>query len=149
MPRPCKKRRVTCNPMATSFGPQSGSKRNLESVALTYDELEAIRLADYEGLYQEQAAAKMKISRQTFGNIVASAHRKVADFLINSKRLSVVGGAVDVGTCRFVCGGCGHAWSVARGAGNPGECPHCKGNEFCCSKKIGKEMNNQTCWRNK
>lgn len=57
-----------------------------ETVSLTRDELEAIRLADFEGLYQEQAAAKMKISPQTFGDIIISAHKKVADFLINSKQ---------------------------------------------------------------
>lgn len=147
MPRPCKKRRVTCNPLAISFGPQTGLERQPESVALTYDEFEAIRLADYKGLYQAQAAEKMKISRQTFGNIVASAHKKVADFLVNSKRLSVQGGTVDVGTCRFVCDGCGHAWSIVRGAGKPVECPRCKGIKFCCSKKIGSTINNQTCWR--
>ena len=70
MSRPCKKRRIICNPLATSFVPRRVSKQKLESVALTYDELEAIRLADYEGLYQEQAAKKMNISRQTFGNII-------------------------------------------------------------------------------
>ncbi len=147
MPRPCKARRVICNPQASSFGPSGIAKRELESVTLSLDEFEAIRLADHERLYQVQAAKKMNVSRQTFGNIVASAHRKVADFLINSKRLSVEGGIVEVGTCRFICAACGHAWSVARGTGRPDRCPQCKGKEFCCEKKIGKGKNIQTCWR--
>ena len=63
---------------------------------LTFDELEAIRLADFEGLYQEQAAKKMNISRQTFGRIVESAHKKIADALVNGKALSIEGGPFEL-----------------------------------------------------
>ncbi|MCK7507010.1 MAG: DUF134 domain-containing protein [Desulfobacterales bacterium] len=55
---------------------------NLEEVVLNLDEFEAIRLADYEQLYQEEAAARMNISRQTFGRIIEAAHKKIADVLI-------------------------------------------------------------------
>ena len=64
-------------------------------VNLTLDELEAVRLADYEGLYQEDAAGKMIISRQTFGNIIVSAHKKIADALLNAKALKIEGGVVE------------------------------------------------------
>jgi uncharacterized protein len=147
MPRPCKRRRVICRPQALSFGPAGTPAPTLEAVSLTRDELEALRLADYEGLYQEQAAAKMKISRQTFGNIVGAARNKVADFLVNGKRLSIEGGAVEVDRCRFVCAACGHAWSVSRGAGRPAACPRCNDAAICCEKKISMDTNNQTCWR--
>ncbi len=53
------------------------------------DELEAISLADHEGLYHEDAALKMKISRQTFGRILREAHRKVAECLIKGKALRI------------------------------------------------------------
>jgi predicted DNA-binding protein (UPF0251 family) len=66
----------------------------LEEVNLTLDELEAMRLADWEEMYQEDAAKKMNISRQTFGNIVNSAHKKVADMLLNGKALKIEGGHV-------------------------------------------------------
>jgi predicted DNA-binding protein (UPF0251 family) len=66
----------------------------LEEVNLTLDELEAVRLADLEGLYQEDAAKKMGISRQTFGNIINSAHKKIADVLLNAKALKIEGGVV-------------------------------------------------------
>jgi predicted DNA-binding protein (UPF0251 family) len=58
-------------------------------VSLRLDEIEAIRLADYEGLYQEEAAARMKISRQTLGRILNLAHRKVAEALIQGKALKI------------------------------------------------------------
>jgi predicted DNA-binding protein (UPF0251 family) len=68
----------------------------LEEVNLTLDELEVIRLADLEGLYQEDAAKKMNISRQTFGNIIDSAHKKIADVLLHAKALKIEGGVVEI-----------------------------------------------------
>ena len=67
----------------------------LEEVNLTLDELEAISLADLAELYQEDAAKKMNISRQTFGNIINSAHKKIADALLNAKALKIEGGIVE------------------------------------------------------
>jgi uncharacterized protein len=64
----------------------------LEAVELAADELEAIRLADYEELYQEQAAEQMGVSRQTFGLIIARAHKKVAEALTKGKAIRMEGG---------------------------------------------------------
>jgi predicted DNA-binding protein (UPF0251 family) len=61
----------------------------LDEVVLEVDELEAVRLADLEGQYQEDAAVKMKISRQTFGNIIDRAHAKIAEALIKGKALRI------------------------------------------------------------
>ena len=66
---------------------------NLEQVDLTFDEIEAIRLADLEGMYQEQAAESMNISRQTFGRIIDSAHKKIAEALVKGKALKIEGGS--------------------------------------------------------
>jgi len=56
---------------------------------MSLDELETIRLADYEGLYHENAAKQMGISRPTFGRILDGARRKVADAIINGKALQI------------------------------------------------------------
>jgi uncharacterized protein len=61
----------------------------LEEVYLSLDELEALRLADYEGLYHEEAAEKMTISRQTFGRILGGARRKLAEALVEGKALRI------------------------------------------------------------
>jgi len=66
----------------------------LEEVVLTLDELESLRLADLEAMYQKEAAERMKISRSTFSRIVEAARRKVADALINGKVLRLEGGVV-------------------------------------------------------
>jgi len=66
----------------------------LEEIVLTVDEFEAVRLADLQEMYQEDAAKKMNISRQTFGNIIQSAHRKIADAIVNTKAIKIDGGNI-------------------------------------------------------
>ena len=89
MARPIKSRHICCNPVARYFKPRGIPMLQLEEVALSLDELEALRLADLEGLYQDVAAAQMGISRQTFGAIVQRAHRKVAEALLQGKALRI------------------------------------------------------------
>jgi predicted DNA-binding protein (UPF0251 family)/predicted Fe-Mo cluster-binding NifX family protein len=78
------------------FKPAGVPAGNLEHVTLRLDQAEAIRLADLQGLYQEAAALRMGVSRQTFGRIVESARRVVADAIINGKCLRIEGGEVIV-----------------------------------------------------
>ena len=95
MSRPCRCRRIRCNPDTNYFKPRGIPVDSLEEVNLTLDELEAVKLADFDGLYQEDAAKKMNIPRQTFGNIIARAHKKIADVLLHAKALRIEGGAVE------------------------------------------------------
>jgi predicted DNA-binding protein (UPF0251 family) len=76
------------------FHPAGIPVRGLDGIVLTLDEFEAIRLADLEGLYQEQAAERMIVSRPTFGRILAAAHRKVAEALAHGKTLKIEGGTI-------------------------------------------------------
>ncbi len=92
MPRPRCPRRLACPPDARVFKPRGIPLRALEEVALGFDELESLRLADLEGLYHEDAAARMEISRATFGRVVAEARRKVAQALVEGKALRIDGG---------------------------------------------------------
>jgi uncharacterized protein len=94
MTRPCRCRRIRCRPDINYFKPRGIPLDMLEEVNLTLDELEAVRLADWEELYQEDAARKMDISRQTFGNIIERAHKKIADVLLHAKALKIEGGIV-------------------------------------------------------
>ena len=94
MPRPCCLRRIGFKPCADFFKPAGVPVHALELVTLALDEVEALRLADLNGLYQEQAAEQMKISRATFARIVEEARKKVADALIHGKALRLEGGTV-------------------------------------------------------
>lgn len=94
VPRPSSCRLVSGTPGAVFFKPAGVPTRELTEVVMTLDEFEAIRLADREGLYQEEAAGRMGISRTTFGRILESAHRKVAEVLAGGRCLRLEGGHV-------------------------------------------------------
>jgi predicted DNA-binding protein (UPF0251 family) len=83
-------------PQANYYKPRGIPLSVLEEVTLTVDEFEAIRLADLEGLYQADAAEKMSVSRQTLGRILESAHKKIADALVNGKALLIKGGPIEI-----------------------------------------------------
>ena len=87
MGRPTQPRRVCCRFRGRGFKPIGQPMRELEVVALGLDEIEALRLADLEGLYQEAAAEHMAVSRATFARILKRAREAVADALVNQKAL--------------------------------------------------------------
>ena len=127
MARPRNCRRVGFMPECNFFKPQGIPMRELDVVALTLDELEAIRLADVKGMYQEEAAALMNVSRQTFGRIVDAAHKKIGEALITGKALQIEGGEIKMtGKRTFTCADCDHSWEVAYGTGRPQSCPKCE-----------------------
>ncbi len=126
MPRPFKCRRVRGRPVSEYFKPRGVPLSSLQEINLTIDELEAVRLADLEGMYQEEAAKKMNVSRQTFGNIIETARKKIADSIVNAKALKIEGGVVKMVERQFVCYDCKNEWTMPHGTGRPAECPKCK-----------------------
>jgi predicted DNA-binding protein (UPF0251 family) len=127
MARPINCRRVEGMPRCSFYKPPGIPLRALEVVTLKVDEFEALRLADLEGLYHEHAAKKMNISRQTFGRIIESARKKIADALVNGKALRIEGGEIEMPEMRtFKCSECNHVWKLHFGTGRPEECPACK-----------------------
>jgi predicted DNA-binding protein (UPF0251 family) len=131
MARPRNCRRVGFMPQSDYFKPRGIPLSMLEEVVLTVDEFEAVRLAGLEGLYQEQAAEKMNVSRQTFGRIIESAHKKIAEALVQGKALKIEGGEFEMASMRkFRCYECQHSWDLPYGTGRPGNCPSCKGDNI-------------------
>ena len=90
MPRPLRCRRIERLPVYRSFSPDDTAAT--ENVLMTVDEFEALRLLDNEGLTQEACASRMNIARTTVTAIYDSARKKVADALVNGKRLLITGG---------------------------------------------------------
>lgn len=134
MPRPFCPRRVRNQPPSAFFKPQGIPLADLEVVTTTVDEYEALRLADLEGLYQEAAAKRMGVSRQTFGRIIESARRKVAEALVKGKALEIKGGEIQMlNEHEFQCGDCQHRWTVPFGTGRPVACPQCQSRNLHCS----------------
>jgi len=94
--RPKKIRWIKCLPSERCFKPCCKPSRKLEAVSLSLDEFEAIRLSCFEGLKQEDAAKRMKVSRPTFSRIETSAHKKIADALVNIKAIKIEGGCCKI-----------------------------------------------------
>ncbi len=89
MARPKKCRCLKGRPACGYFQPRGVDPARLREVCLCLDEFEAIRLADHLGCYQQEAAARMKISRPTFGRILDRAHAKVAEAILCGKALRI------------------------------------------------------------
>jgi len=96
MPRPPRPRNIAGMPAVTYFKPAGVPLSALSEVVLTVDQLEALRLADGAGMYQDEAATQMGVSRATFGRIVAEARRNVAVALCSGMAIRVEGGPVMV-----------------------------------------------------
>ncbi len=129
MPRPQKKRSVHRPPLFADFKPCGVRARDLEVVPLALDELEAIRLADYEGLDHADAAEQMEISRSTFSRLVERARQKVARFLIEGQRLQVEGGEVHFQGNLIRCSACGNSFQIPFDSKLTG-CPDCGSSEL-------------------
>ncbi len=139
MARPCKKKRVCGRPPCVWFGPgqaagrekpkqyaeaagQAGAETCMEpetppeseicaeSVVMTLEEYECIRLMDHEGMNQEQCARQMEAARTTIQAIYQSARKKLAICLVEGRRLRIGGGSFRLCEKRKECckGYCGH-----------------------------------------
>jgi len=90
MTRPRLCRRVVFSPRVIYFKPQGVPLKFLEVVRLTLEEVEAIRLKNIKDLDQIECAKLMKTSQSTFQRILSSAHKKIADALINGKAIEII-----------------------------------------------------------
>lgn len=92
MPRPKRKRIIANPPVMEGFKPFGIPITNLEPVVLLFEEYESIRLADYEGLTQQEASEKMNISRPTFTRVYERARRTIACAFVEGKAIFIEGG---------------------------------------------------------
>ncbi|MFA7673762.1 MAG: DUF134 domain-containing protein [Clostridia bacterium] len=109
MPRPIKWRKVCSLPDNNRFGPLDSPADMTDTVNMTIDEYETIRLIDLDGLTQEESASQMNISRTTVQGIYDGARRKLAESLVNGKVLRIEGGEYQLcdgkgnGCCKGSC----------------------------------------------
>lgn len=89
--RPKKYRVVRFDPRISHFSPR-GRPGRPDEVNLEMDEFEAIRLTDFVGLSQKEAAKSMHISQQTLSRILKKAHKTIADSLVEGKIIKIQGG---------------------------------------------------------
>jgi predicted DNA-binding protein (UPF0251 family) len=118
MARPLSPRTVAGRPVATLFKP--GGVPALAQIAMALDEFEAVRLADLEQLEHAAAARRMGVSRQTFGRVLGSARRKVAQALVLGQALRI--DADGETAARPRCPYCSHPCRASKG---PQACAAC------------------------
>jgi len=92
------------------------------TVEISLDELEALRLADVEGMNQNDAARLMGVSQPTFHRILRAARRKAGLIILHRLKYELKGG--DHIMRRFKCSGCEHEWEEPFGTGKV-RCPKC------------------------
>jgi predicted DNA-binding protein (UPF0251 family) len=122
MGRPRKCRWVETEPGVTFFKPRGIPLRTLQQTVITVDELEAMRLADYLEMTQEEVAQKMQVSRPTVTRMLARAHRALADALVHGKAICIEGGDYRLGQ---QCDACGQWAELESGVAAP-ECCSCQ-----------------------
>lgn len=123
MARPKKNRCICSFPKILEFRPFGDYA---ESVDLSFDEYEVIRLIDHMNFSQEECSKQMDVARSTVAAIYESARKKIADAIINGKALEIRGGDVELCPSHGNC--CGRCGQNKCGNCNHGNCPNCKYN---------------------
>lgn len=121
---------VGYTPASVFYKPRGIPRGYLEQVILTLDEFEAIRLSDLIGLHHEEAAKRMRVSRQTFGRILNTAHRKVAECFVYGKALRIDGGNYTIMKRGLECSDCGYVWEIPCEFPLPSSCPECSSSDI-------------------
>jgi len=126
MPRPKQDRKISNPPLMLGYKPFGIKRSVLSSVSMLYDEYEAIRLLDYEGMNQEQAAEQMNVSRPTLTRIYEKARKTIAEAFVEGKMILIEGGNVQFDREWFRCKKC---FKLIGGLENHVRCKDCK--TFC------------------
>ncbi len=96
MPRIPKCRKICAFPDYYRFIPEDADRNQLETIMLSLDEYEVIKLLDYEGLNQEESAGRMGVARTTVTAIYESARKKLTCAIVEGKRLCISGGNIEI-----------------------------------------------------
>jgi uncharacterized protein len=133
MPRPKLKRIITDPPIVDGFKPFGHPITNIEPVVLFYEEYEAIKLCDYEGLTQEKAALRMKVSRPTLTRIYTKARQTIAEALVEGKAIFIQGGDFHTDNYWYKCSGCN---KVSVHSSHVSKCCFCSSGNLTCLNRL-------------
>ncbi len=96
MPRNTKCRKIFCFPDYYGFVPEEVGADHIETILMSLDEYEVIRLLDYEGLNQQECALRMDVARTTVTAMYENARKKLVRAIVEGKRLRIAGGNVKI-----------------------------------------------------
>ncbi len=106
MPNRRRVRKIEKPPEMEGYKPFGVPMRELESVIMTVEEYEALRLADYEDLTHEEAAFRMDVSRPTFTRLYDKARKNIAKAFAEGKAIIIKGGTFISGNYWYRCSSC-------------------------------------------
>lgn len=139
--RPQKIRKITGAPTVPGFKPcGQGRRRNgqrgrhrHDDILLLFEEYESMRLLDYEGHNQTDAAELMQVSRPTLTRIYQRARKKVAQAFVEGRELKFEGGKVHYETEWYECTCCKSIFNTPENGSDENkkmECPLCGNHEI-------------------
>lgn len=129
MTRPRKNRKIFRPPLIGGFLPYETPSDETRAVYLLFEEYEAFRLADYEGLTQQEAAEQMEISTPTFSRVYDVARQKFAKALVEGLVLKIEGGSYGFAEAWYKCNHCHTSFSPPEKE-IPTTCPVCRSIDF-------------------
>ncbi len=128
-PRPRKSRRMGDPPRVQGFIPVGRTEgQESEPVNILYEEWEAFRLVDHEGLSHQEAALEMGVSRPTLTRIYNEARKKLACALVEGREIRIEGGFVGFRAEWYRCMRCHAVFSLEEGEER--KCPKCGSKEL-------------------
>ena len=125
MARPVNPRKVFSRPKIKGFIPMGYYASDLETIYLSVEEYESIRLKDYMGLSQLESSEHMGVSRPTLTRIYEKARSKVAEALCEGKQILIQGGNVVYHEEWFVCSNCESKFNIKGKISGAESCPLC------------------------
>ena len=123
MPRKKRNRRIQVPPVIKGMSVFGVRGRKSNEVYLLIEEYEAIRLLDYQGLTQEEAAVHMDISRPTLTRIYEEARNQVATSFVEGRDIIIRGGDIYFDKNWFKCNSCQASYNHY--SENDQDCPVC------------------------
>ena len=123
MPRRKRNRRIQVPPVIKGMSVFGVRGRKSNEVYLRIEEYEVIRLLDYQGLTQEEAAVHMDISRPTLTRIYEEARNKVATSFVEGRDIIIRGGDIYFDKNWYKCNSCQASYNHY--SENVQDCPVC------------------------
>lgn len=108
-PRKLRPRKISNPPIVSGmkpYGPNLPSGKP-DTILMHFEEYEALRLCDHQGMNHQQASEQMNVSRPTLTRICRQARKKVATALAEGKQLIIEGGKVYFDSEWYACRDCG------------------------------------------
>ena len=122
MARPFKNRKICHPPLMKGFKPFGVPLCEIETIRMTFEEYESIRLVIYEVLSQEKAAELMNISRPTLTRIYNKALKNIAKAFIDGNAIKIDGGSYEFDKDWYRCRKC---YKLIEGIDNHVKCKDC------------------------